>query len=109
MKVRCSFKSTYSDDINSQFESETDTVKVSEISTEVYNLMSRSSLISSWNPLNQLGPRVLVSKETLVLRRSKSETLNFVIKRVVIVLFFLFFWLETCGGCCFCFFSFRAP
>jgi len=35
MKLRCSFKSTYSDDINSQFQSETDTVKVGEISTDV--------------------------------------------------------------------------
>ena len=87
MKLRCILKSIYSDDINSQFQNETETVRVSEISTDVYNLMSRSPLISSWNPLNQLGPRVLVSKETLVPRRSESETLNFVIKRVVIAFF----------------------
>ena len=53
MKLRCSFKSIHSDDINSQFQSETDTLKVREISTDVYTLMSRSSLISSWNPLNE--------------------------------------------------------
>ena len=84
MKLHCSFKSICSDDINiSQFQRETDIVKVIEMSTDVYNLMSRSSLISSRNPLNQLEPSVLFSKDTLVTRWSGSETLNFVVKRVV--------------------------
>ena len=84
MKLHFSVKSICSDDINnSQFQRETDTVKVIKMSTDVHNLMSRSSLISSRNPLNQLEPRVLFSKKTLVPRRSGSQTLNFVIKRVI--------------------------
>ena len=48
-------------------------VKVIEMSGDVCNLMSRSSPTSSRNPLNQLGPRVLVSKETLLPCRCRGE------------------------------------
>ena len=48
-------------------------VKVIEMSGDVCNLMSKSSPTSSRNPLNQLGPRVLVSKETLLPCRCRGQ------------------------------------